>query len=1283
MKISDQRTQTNRCIHRHYLETSEHWATFQTKDVGSTDVKPEAGEEEEDFSAAAGSAGQMSIMTVAHLNGNEPLVRARIVAALKREKDRMIPHIDMVFKIGFQYRPPRQDRRRLNRILTSMVEQGIIEKVGVRQLGARGDLSCIRLVDQPSDDNKNDDDAAVRDREDEEQDMMQVERPNILITIPVEKQLIDLLIEAGAQGLTIRDMKGALGELNSRTLEAILGRYERSVHPPHLCDYAIQSVLETVGREKRLRWFSLAGYHERCRLDGLTDLPGMKQFTYPEEAGGFSRLETIGFYETPLAFREFASTWNTNASGFVSKPTKAKAGKGPGGKRAAGQQAAGYGSGMVKQPRAKAPKSTVIGRPKGATKEAKLRSRLEAGEITQEEFDELLKKPGKPRGKAANDRKRMDELEAQLASGEIDLQKFEEEVKKLQPKRRTAAQMLADLQAQLAAGRITQEKFDEELPKLPKPRAWSKPKAKVARAASSAGAQEATGAATPSEAAAADDQTQDSPDATPAAGEPKLDKRSKAYKLEQDLKNGVVTQEEYEELKKKLPKPKPKPAADAATARKRKASEMLANAEGHEADVGSPDLGAAGPSSTPASDAGGEGAPPSTAKVRYPNSKEGRLRKQLNEGEITQEEYRVRAAELRAARSSAAGSAAAAAAAAKLIALEKALTDGEMTQAEFDERKKELERSAAAAGAQKQPTRKSQLADLDRQKEEGTITADEYEKQKEELEKSKPPASGWKAKQKNPIGPDGKPKTGRPRKYPEGTTTADRARILRQQRELGLVPEARSKRVRLGTGSATPGLQREGSATTSQTGNTRDAQEDSMMDVADEDVPVPAAGEEDAEMAGEEAAAGRATRALRTRTGKADATPRRTSKRGTRASAQISVDDEGVSLDADMDTAQAPAIGDNEADASLADSTGDPYSSILGKLADIAGSSASASASSATGSAAANKQPNPPKRRRVFEKLAPGEKRGRGRPRKYARVGPPTIAKLSYGTYPDLVIYPPVVLPEPKKERDDDGMSGSLSGQQEDEELSVVLPTRTRSGKDPAAAAAAAPGTAQEPPRSSRRSSSRRASTAPVAEEQVEKSIPSVSKAAAIAQSEPVSTDMQADQVEEAQAPLLAAEEEAHVLPKPKDEPTSSMRDRLKGLQAPPRPATPEPAPAASTAPAGHSETQPSGASISAADAAHTEIVNDIQTNFVLPEMPAPVAAPAEESSMIDINLPAMPEPTSAAAEADESAIFADADGSITLNEGVSILPSQPLAPSNRSKLGLSRIAMSNTDVSC
>ncbi|KAK9894403.1 hypothetical protein P389DRAFT_197696 [Cystobasidium minutum MCA 4210] len=349
MKVLDARSQTSRCIHRHYLETSQHWATWMTKDPNQDAAKGE--EDDDDLSKTT----PLTLMTVAHLNSNEPLVRSRIINALRNAPENLIPHVDLVFAIGFHARPDREHRRRLNRIITSMDRQGLVEKVGVARQGAKGLLSCLKLrTDAAQDGGENMGTRSLSEEDEVEQ------RPNVLLTLPVERQVVDLLVSSGAQGLTIREVQAGLGDVGIRSLETLLTRKEKGFEPPHLCDYRIHSVYETHGREKRLRYFTTAGYHERCRLDGIGDIANMNDFTHPDLAGGFAVLDTSDFYSNPEEFAKMAEKMLTNTR--------------PGAK---------YGSGKGKR-KANAREQgepVKLGRPKGSTKKAKeAKLRAENGE---------------------------------------------------------------------------------------------------------------------------------------------------------------------------------------------------------------------------------------------------------------------------------------------------------------------------------------------------------------------------------------------------------------------------------------------------------------------------------------------------------------------------------------------------------------------------------------------------------------------------------------------------------------------------------------------------------------------------------------------------------------------------------------------------------------------------------------------------------------------------------------------------------------------------------------
>lgn len=61
---------------------------------------------------------------------------------------------------------------------------------------------------------------------------------------------------------------------------------ERDFPPPHLADLKIGSVLETSGREKRVRWFSTEALRQRCHATAVA-LPNDQDEDAADQAGGF------------------------------------------------------------------------------------------------------------------------------------------------------------------------------------------------------------------------------------------------------------------------------------------------------------------------------------------------------------------------------------------------------------------------------------------------------------------------------------------------------------------------------------------------------------------------------------------------------------------------------------------------------------------------------------------------------------------------------------------------------------------------------------------------------------------------------------------------------------------------------------------------------------------------------------------------------------------------------------------------------------------------------------
>jgi hypothetical protein len=145
-------------------------------------------------------------------------------------------------------------------------------------------------------------------------------------TLPLDRQIMDLLAEAGTGGLRNSDISIALGGYSIRTIDQMLNKLEREIGPAHLRDYSIHTVSETVGRQKNNRFFLLPHYLQRAINDGCPDeTMGVKFQQYVDRIGGWSDLESVGFYKDPASYEVYLSklSFNTGAKALVPRTQKA------------------------------------------------------------------------------------------------------------------------------------------------------------------------------------------------------------------------------------------------------------------------------------------------------------------------------------------------------------------------------------------------------------------------------------------------------------------------------------------------------------------------------------------------------------------------------------------------------------------------------------------------------------------------------------------------------------------------------------------------------------------------------------------------------------------------------------------------------------------------------------------------------------------------------------------------------------------------------------------------
>ncbi|GAA5989786.1 hypothetical protein JCM10908_002322 [Rhodotorula pacifica] len=294
---------TNRALHVRYLATSPIWAVHVNTEPDA--IKDEEGGEDgagaEEDGGAEGQWGgdEMSPISPLYLTTNHEVIRKRIVKALKRRKDWWMPHFDLHTAIGL-HAATSLSLRRLNSIVTSMAEEGILEKVNVTKRKSGGNQTRIQAIRlRGPDELKVGEDAAdievktrrhaIQEAQEEDEEDDGSSYPATMRTI--EQQVLDLLMNAGSRGITNNEISSALGNFSMRFIEAILQRLGRYTLPPHLADYTIYSLSETVGRLKHTRWFSLVGYLSYRRARGFPDEAQEERWKAIEEQGRLGKFD--------------------------------------------------------------------------------------------------------------------------------------------------------------------------------------------------------------------------------------------------------------------------------------------------------------------------------------------------------------------------------------------------------------------------------------------------------------------------------------------------------------------------------------------------------------------------------------------------------------------------------------------------------------------------------------------------------------------------------------------------------------------------------------------------------------------------------------------------------------------------------------------------------------------------------------------------------------------------------------------------------------------------------
>lgn len=282
----------NFCIHKSFYLRSSFWQG----------IRDETTEINQDQEGAKQHGGLFAEMDSRHLASPE-LIKSRITKLLKMSENGLHYYHNLLVTIGFS-KPAKKDRRFFINRVRDLIKEKVIEKVLVPRKGKQSSKAlCIRLVEDPR--NSLLDGVVVQNDDvgDEEQEQgeeapessgkstkVEIEMP--LLHMTIQRQVVQLLEEAGADGMTLNDISTRLGAFDKRTLDLLL---HRLVNPasPHLADTGICVFLENSGRERRNRYFTLSGYNEFIRTAKIdvTERSGTKN-----QSGTFNVASTQMFY---------------------------------------------------------------------------------------------------------------------------------------------------------------------------------------------------------------------------------------------------------------------------------------------------------------------------------------------------------------------------------------------------------------------------------------------------------------------------------------------------------------------------------------------------------------------------------------------------------------------------------------------------------------------------------------------------------------------------------------------------------------------------------------------------------------------------------------------------------------------------------------------------------------------------------------------------------------------------------------------------------------------------
>ena len=126
--------------------------------------------------------------------------------------------------------------------------------------------------------------------------------------------------------LWMQDLSVALSHFDKRAIELLATRAEKNHPPSHLRDLGIVGLMETHGRERRHRYYTLASYRS---LVAQENLQGSDEYANIdlENIGGFAHFDLCVFYEDDATLHAYQDTFKVREKGTSLPKGTAKRGR--------------------------------------------------------------------------------------------------------------------------------------------------------------------------------------------------------------------------------------------------------------------------------------------------------------------------------------------------------------------------------------------------------------------------------------------------------------------------------------------------------------------------------------------------------------------------------------------------------------------------------------------------------------------------------------------------------------------------------------------------------------------------------------------------------------------------------------------------------------------------------------------------------------------------------------------------------------------------------------------